>query len=211
LSSFIFLISKIKLYLLFININFKENLKRLLLLILKSEVIQQDCIPISASGKNKSDTKFPISEIKTLENLKDFLISKFYKDYCSDEIKAKTDTILYPSEAWKKIIIISKSKSYFPVNNWILETLLNPQLLSKLGVLNLDTFKQLVQNALVSENLNFLERFLKYSADTLPANEEAKKLYFQFSKQLEEYRYGKNDKQVEKIMNILVWGSFYLV
>lgn len=181
------------------------------MLILKSEVIQQECISISDSGKIKSDTKTPLSEIKTLENLKDVLISKFYKDYCSDEIKAKTDTILYPSEAWKKIVIISNSKSYFPVNNWILETLLTPQLLRKLGVHNLDAFKQIIQNALASENLNFLERFFRYSADAFPSNEEMKKLYYQFSKLLEGYRYGKNEKQVEKIMNLIVWGKFCLV
>jgi hypothetical protein len=91
------------------------------------------------------------------------------------------------------------------VHNWILERLLKPRQLEKLGVFkyNYETFFQIVENSVANENLKFLERFLKYSEGTFPANEETISLYFRCSKLVERHRNSKNEKQVEKIIHML--------
>lgn len=133
------------------------------------------------------------------------LISKFYKNYCSDEIKTKVETILNPLNAWNKIVTISNSKSYLAVYNWILERLLKPRQLEKIGAFkyNYDTFFQIVENSVTNDNLKFLERFLKFSEGTFPANEDTMNLYFRCSQLVERHRNNKNEKQVEKILHIL--------
>ncbi len=196
----------ILLLIIYLNIYLQENLKRLLILILESEVIEQDCSIIEESdNKDKGTGVQAITKIKTLRDVKDVLIAKFYKNHCSDEIKTKVETILNPLNAWNKIVKISNSKSYLSVHNWILERLLKPRQLEKLGVFkyNYETFFQIVENSVANENLKFLERFLKYSEGTFPANEETISLYFRCSKLVERHRNSKNEKQVEKIIHML--------
>lgn len=175
-------------------------------MILESEIIEQDCSLIEESdSKDKGTEVKNVSEIKTLRDVKDVLIAKFYKNYCSDEIKTKVETILNPLDAWNKIVSISNSKSYLAVYNWILERLLKPRQLEKLGIFkyNYETFYQIVENSVANGNLKFLERFLKYSQGTFPANDETISLYYRCSKLVERHRNNKNEKQVEKIVHML--------
>lgn len=140
-----------------------------------------------------------------MRDVKDVLITKFYKGHCSDEIKTKVETILNPMNAWSKILKISNSKSYLAVHNWILERLMKPRQLEKLGNFNYnyEVFYQVVENSVWNDNMKFLERFLKYSEGTLPANEETISLYYRLSKLVERHRNSKNDKQVEKIEHLI--------
>ena len=118
----------------------------------------------------------------------------------------KVETILNPLNAWNKIVNISNSKSYLAVYNWILERLLKPRQLEKLGNFkyNYETFFQIVENSISNENLKFLERLLKYSEGTFPANDETVRLYYRCTKLIERHRNNKNEKQVDKILHILL-------
>jgi hypothetical protein len=183
-----------------------------LILILESEVIEQDCSLIEDSESEKSAEVRNVTKIKTLRDVKDVLIAKFYKNHCIDEIKTKVETILNPLNAWNKIISISNSKSYLAVYNWILERLLKPRQLEKIGNFkyNYDTYFQIVENSLANDNLNFLERFLKYSEGTFPANDDTGILYFRCSKLVQRHRNNKNEKQVEKILHMILNSNLIL-
>lgn len=185
-------------------------MKRLLILILESDVIEQECVLIlDTSSENSSDKRKKITEIRTLSDVKEVLISKFYGEHCSDEIKIKVETIHNPANAWKKIVNISNSKSYLIVNNWILERILKPKQMKKLGIYNYDTFYQIIENSISNDNYDFLERFFKYSQDLFPANNETKNLYYKCSKILEGQRNSKNEKQIEKIIQILYASKLF--
>lgn len=175
-----------------------------MILILESDVIAQECITLNdISDESSIDYKQPITCIKTLNDVKEVLIAKFYGENCSDEIKLKIHTILNPSDAWKKIVNISNSKSYLIVNNWILERVLKPKPMKRLGIYNYDTFNQIVENSITNQNYDFLERFFKYSQDLFPANEDTKTLYYRCAKILEGQTNKKNYSQVDKIIHIL--------
>jgi len=118
---------------------------------------------------------------------------------------------LDPEAAWIKLQKISNSKSYLAFNNWMLDRLLAQRQISRLGKYNADSFLEIFQNALNNDNLDFLERFFRYSVDTFPDNEDTKGLYYRCTKIMETHRNNKNDKKVEKISNILCQSKYYYI
>ncbi len=119
-------------------------------------------------------------------------------------------TVLYPKDAWNKIVKYSTEKSYLATHNWILERLFKPRQLERLGTYeyNYEKFTHIVENSLESGNLKFLERFLKSSEETFNANEDTIRLYFTCSKVVERHRNNKNEIQIERILHILFNSNF---
>jgi len=87
--------------------------------------------------------------------------------------------------------------------------LLKPKQLSKIGFYNCETFLQIIENSLANDNLDFLERFIKYSEGTFAANEDSISLYYVCAKKVENHRNKKNDKKVEKINHMIFNSKFF--
>jgi len=183
-----------------------------LILILESEVIEESLKekrekrPLTVEQDNNTNS----NGLNSLEDVKKLLLEKFYPQYCTDEILVKTSTIVDPIAAWTKLINLSNSKNYLAFNNWMLERLFTQRQLNKLGSFNEEVFIRVVENALVNDNLDFLEMLFKYSQNSFTANEDTKTLYFKCSKLMESHMNRKNEKKVEKIINILYNSKLFV-